>query len=127
MGLSTTALTATHFSGGRAAVTWVQVAARGSPVLSLPVPQGTCVTKTQPTVTAYKDRVITVRLKDYRVTQHFQMLSAVKIRQQVEMSIRNCTATKSVAVMAAHQLKSSNIQIFASSTAEAMKLRENKG
>jgi hypothetical protein len=55
VGLSTTPLNATNFSGGRATtVDWAQVAAqaKGSPLPPPPVPQGMHTTKTQPTVTA---------------------------------------------------------------------------
>jgi precorrin-4 methylase len=83
--------------------------------------------KTQPTVTAYKDRVVTVKLKDHGVTQRFRTLSATRIRHQVETSIRNNKATKLVKVVAAHQLKSGDIQIFTSTTAEATQLKENRG
>jgi len=130
VGLSTTPLNAGNFSGGRAAaVSWAQVAAqaRGSPPPPPPVSQGMRATKTQSTVTAYKDRAVTVKLKDHGLAQRFQTLSATKIRHQVETSIRNNTATKLVKVVAAHQLKSGDIQIFTSSTAEATKLKENRG
>ncbi|KAK8147724.1 hypothetical protein G3M48_001147 [Beauveria asiatica] len=47
-------------------------------------------------------------------------------KQQVETSISNNAATKSVKVVAAHQLKSGDIQIFTSTTAEATQLKQNK-
>ncbi|EEH39491.2 hypothetical protein PAAG_08760 [Paracoccidioides lutzii Pb01] len=83
-------------------------------------------TKTQSTVTAYKDRAVTVRLKDHGIAQRFRTLPAIKIKQQVETSIKNHAVTKSVEVVAAHQLKSGDIQIFTSSTAEAVKLKQNR-
>ncbi|KMU89939.1 hypothetical protein CIHG_07622 [Coccidioides immitis H538.4] len=125
VGFGTAPLNTTNFSGGRAATTWAQVAVKG-PMPPPPVPSSTHTIKTQPIVTAYKDRAITVRLKDHGIAQRFRALSAVKIRQQVETSIRNHTATKSVAVVAAHQLKSGDIQVFISSTAGAAKLKENR-
>jgi hypothetical protein len=128
VGLSTAAPNAANFSGGRPAATWAQVAAqgRGAPMIPPPVPQSARTSKNESTVTAYKDRAITVRLKDHGIAQRFRALPAIKIRQHVEASIKNHTATKSVAVVAAHQLKSGDIQIFTSSTAEAMKLKENR-
>jgi len=84
-------------------------------------------TNTQTTVTAYKDRAITVKLKDHGISQRFRALPAVRIRHQIEASIRDHAATKTVKIVAAHQLKSGDIQIFTSSTAEAMILKENKG
>jgi hypothetical protein len=126
-GLSTNPLNTANFSGGRpAAVSWAQVAAQGTgPPLPPPsVPQAT---KAQSTVTAYKDRAITIKLKDHGVVQRFRTLSATRIRHQVEATIRDNTATKLVKVVAAHQLKSGDIQIFTSSTTETTKLKENKG
>jgi hypothetical protein len=81
----------------------------------------------QSTVTAYIDRAITVKLKDHGIAQRFRKLSATRIRHQVETSIRDNAATKLVKVVAAHQLKSGDIQIFTTSTAEAAKLKENRG
>ncbi|EEH22248.2 hypothetical protein PABG_04459 [Paracoccidioides brasiliensis Pb03] len=122
VGLSTTPPNATNFSGGRAAATWAQVAAygKGTPMQPPPVPHDTRTTKNHSTITAYKDRAITVRLKDHGIAQRFRTLSTIKIKQQVETSIRNHLATKSVAVVAAHQLKSGDLQIFTSSTAGAV-------
>jgi hypothetical protein len=130
VGLSTTPLSAANFSGGRGAVaSWAQVAAqaRGSPPLPPPVPQGMRATKTHSTVTAYKDRAVTVKLKDHGISQRFRKLSATRIKHQVQTSIRDNTATKEVKIVAAHQLKSGDVQIFTSSTAEATKLKENRG
>ncbi|EPS26196.1 hypothetical protein PDE_01132 [Penicillium oxalicum 114-2] len=114
VGLSTTPINQANFSGGRrtATATWAQVAAlaKGAPAVPPPAPQGIHTTKTQSTVTAYKDRVITVKLKD-----------------QVETSIRGNDATKQVKVVAIYQLKSGDIQIFTSTTAEAAQLKQNKG
>lgn len=128
VGLSTAPPNAINFSAGKAAASWAQVAAhgRGNRVPPPPVAQSEPTTKTKPTVTPYKDRAITVRLKDRGIAQRFRTLSTTKIRQQVEASIRNHSATKSAAVVAAHQLKSGDIQIFTSSTAGAARLRENK-
>lgn len=83
--------------------------------------------KTQPTVTAYKDRVVTVKLKDHGIAQRYRTNSAAWTRHQVETSIHDNAATKSVKVVAAYQLKSGDIQIFTSTTAEAIQLKENKG
>jgi hypothetical protein len=84
-------------------------------------------TKTQPTVTAYKDRVVTVKLKDHGIVQRYRTHPAAWTRHQVETSIHDNAATRLVKVVAAHQLKSGNIQIFTSTTAEALQLKEYKG
>jgi hypothetical protein len=83
--------------------------------------------KPQHAVTAYKDHVVTVKLKDHGVAQRFRALSAIKLREGVETSIRDNDATKLVKVVAAHQLKSGDLQIFTGTTAEAAQLRENRG
>jgi hypothetical protein len=130
VGLSTTPLNAANFSRGRATtVSWAQVAtqAKGSPLPPPPVLQGVRTAKTQPTVTAYKDRVVTVGLKDHGIAQRYRTHSAAWTRHQVETSIHDNTTTKSVKVVAAHQLKSGDIRIFTSTTAEAIQLKENKG
>ena len=130
VGVSTTPLNAANFSGGKATTTsWAQVAAqaKGSPLPPPPVQQGAHTSKTPPTVTAYKDRVVTVKLKDHGIAQRYRTHSAAWTRQQVQTSIHDNAATKSVKVVAAHQLKSGDIQIFTSTTAEATQLKENKG
>ena len=130
VGLSTAPLNATNFSGGRApTASWAQVAAqaKGSPPLPPPAPQGTYASRTQSTVTAYKDRVVTARLKDHGVVQRHRKHSAAWTRQQVEASIHDNAATKLVKIVAAHQLKSGDIQIFTSTTAETTQLKENNG
>ncbi|KIM93114.1 hypothetical protein OIDMADRAFT_66969, partial [Oidiodendron maius Zn] len=122
VGVSTTPLSAANFSGGRAAATsWAQVAAqaKGYSLPPPPAPQSAHTSKTSPTVTAYKDRVVTVKLKDHGIIQRFRTHSAAWTRQQVETSIRANAASKSVKVVAAHQLKSGDIQIFTSTTTEA--------
>lgn len=129
VGLGTTPLNAANFSGGRpAAASWAQVAAqaRGSPSLPPPAPQGIPATKTHSAVTAYKDRGLTVKLKDQGIVQRYRTHSAARTKQQVETSIRSNAATKLVKVIAAHQLKSGDIQIFTSTTAEATQLKQNK-
>ena len=130
VGTGTAPLNSANFSGGRAAAaTWAQVAARvnGPHPIPPPIPSNARSTKTQPTVTAYKDRAVTVKLKDHGISQRFRTLSTVMIKHKVEASIRENTGTKSVEIVAAHQLKSGDIQIFTSSTAEATKLREHRG
>ena len=130
VGLSTAPLNAANFSGGRApAASWAQVAAqaKGSPPLPPPAPQGTRASKAQSTVTAYKDRVVTIKLKDRGVIQRHRTHSAAWTRQQMEASIHDNAATKLVKVVAAHQLKSGDIQIFTSTTAETTQLKENDG
>jgi len=128
VGLSTAPPNAANFGRGRgAAASWAQVAAQvKGPPAPPPAPPNTH-TKSQPAVTAYKDRAVTVKLKDHGVIQRFRTLSAARTRHHVETSIHDNAATKSVKVVAAHQLKSGDIQIFTSSTAEATKLKENRG
>jgi hypothetical protein len=72
-------------------------------------------------------RPVTVKLKDHGIAQRFRKLSATRIRHQVQTSIHDNTVTKIVKVVTAHQLKSGDIQTFTSSTAEATKLKENRG
>jgi hypothetical protein len=127
VGLSTTPPNAANFGGGRAAaVTWAQVAAKGPPPLP-PAPQDTRTTKAQSTVTTYKDRAVTVKLKDHGIAQRFRNLSAARIRHQVQTAIHNNTETRLVKIVAAHQLKSGDVQIYTSSIAEATELKENRG
>jgi hypothetical protein len=130
VGLSTTPINAANFSGGRvAAATWAQIAAqaKGAPAPPPPAPQGRPNTKAYSTVTAYKDRVVIVKLKDYGIAQRYRTQPAIWIRQKVESSVRDNIATKLVKVVAAHQLKSGDIQIFTSTTAEATQLKQNRG
>lgn len=127
VGLSSTPPNATNFTGGKQVASWAQVArGRGNPIPPPPAAQGTPTTKAKPTVTAYKDRAIIVKLKDHRTIQRFRVFPAAEIKQHVEASIKSHTATKSVAVVAAHQLKSGDIQIFTSSVTGAEKLKENR-
>jgi hypothetical protein len=72
-------------------------------------------------------RPVTVKLKDHGIAQRFRKLSATRIRHQVQTSIHDNTVTKIVKEVTAHQLKSGDIQTFTSSTAEATKLKENRG
>ncbi|KAF2186072.1 hypothetical protein K469DRAFT_437679, partial [Zopfia rhizophila CBS 207.26] len=122
VGLSTTPLNAANFSGGSATTaSWAQIAAQAKgPLPPPPAPQGTRTTKTQHPVTAYKDRVVTVKLKDHGIAQRYRTHSATWTRHQVETLIHNNPATKTVKIVAAHQLKSGDIQIFTSRTAEAI-------
>ena len=131
VGLSTTPTHAANFGGRRAvAASWAQVAAqaKGAPLPPPPTPGTTSsTTRANPTVTAYKDRAVTVKLKDPGATEHYRTHSAAWIRQHVTASIQNNIGTKMVKVVAAYQLKSGDIQIFTSTTAEAIKLKENSG
>ena len=129
VGLSTTPPNAANFSGKRApASSWAQVAsqAKGFHPPPPPVEQGAFAPKSQTTVTPYKDRVVTVKLNDPGISQRYRTHSAAWARQQVEASIQNNANTKSVKVVAAHQLKSGDIKVFTSTTAEATQLKENK-
>jgi len=128
VGLSTSALNAANFSSDRGkAVSWAQVAAQAKGAADIPPPLPTSnSSKTQSSVTAYRDRVVTVKLKDHGVAQRYRRQSAVWIKQQVQTAVQNNTATKAVKIIAAHQLKSGDIQIFTSSTTEASKLKQNR-
>lgn len=111
VGLSSTPLTPANFSGPRTAhASWAQVAAqaKGSPPLPPPGMHSSPAAKTQ-SVTAYKDRVVTVKLKDYSIAQRYRKHPATWIRQQVETAIHHNTATKMIKIVAAHQLKSGDI------------------
>lgn len=68
-----------------------------------------------------------MKLKDQGIAQRYRTHSAAWARQQVETSISGHAATKQVKVIAAHQLKSGEIQIFTSTTAEAAQLKQHKG
>lgn len=128
VGLNTTPQTTANTTGGRS-ISWAQVAAQAPKGTALPppVPQGMAASKTQSTVTAYKDRVVTVKLKDHGIAQRYRNQIPSWARQQVETAIRGNASTRAIKVVAAHQLKSGDIQIFTSSTAEAAKLKEDKG
>jgi hypothetical protein len=70
---------------------------------------------------------VTVKLKHHGITQRFKTLTASRIRERVETAVRDNTATQRIKIVAAHQLKSGDIQIFTSTMAEATKLKESKG
>jgi hypothetical protein len=131
IGLGTTSLHAANFSGVKTARTsWAQVAAqaKGStmpPPPPVPVQQGSHTTKTPTTVTAYRDRLVTVKLKDYGIVQRYRNHPVSWTRQQVQSSIRDNIPTRSIKVVAAHQLKSGDLQIFASTSAEVQQLKQN--
>ncbi|CAK7217153.1 hypothetical protein SEUCBS140593_003108 [Sporothrix eucalyptigena] len=68
VGLSTAPLNKTGQQGGRtASATWAQVAARPKGGLAAPPPAllKTNNSADQPTVTAYKERAVTVKLRDH--------------------------------------------------------------
>ena len=127
VGLSTNPVNARNFSGGRTAnASWAQIAAQATgSIPPPPTPHDT--RKTQSTVTAYKDRVVTVKLKDNGIVQRHRSQQAAWTKRQVEKAIHNNTSTRSIKIIAAHQLKSGDIQIFTSNTAEATQLKENEG
>lgn len=130
VGLSTTPLNTANFSKTRnATATWAQVVAqvKGSPLPPPPAPQGGSATRTQPTVTAYKDRVVTVKLKDHGIAQRYRAQTPAWIKQQIQTAVHHSATTKQITVVAAHQLKSGDIQIFTSTTAEAAQLKQNRG
>ncbi|KAJ4156157.1 hypothetical protein LMH87_001370 [Akanthomyces muscarius] len=75
---------------------------------------------------AYQDRVVAVKLKDQGAAQRHRAHSATWTKQQVEASISNQTTTKLVKVVAAHQLKGGDTQIFGSTTAETTHLKQKR-
>src|SRR6201996_1329517 len=91
IGLGTTPLNTTNFSGIKAtAASWAQVAAqvKGSTLLPpVPIQHGTSSSKTPATITAYKDRVVTVKLKDASMNQRYRNHPVAWTRQQVQTSI----------------------------------------
>jgi hypothetical protein len=133
IGLGTTPLNEANFSGVKTARTsWAQVAAqaKGStlpPPPPVSVQQGPHTTKTPTTVTAYRDRLVTVKLKDHGIVQRYRNHPVVWTRQQVQSSIRDNIPTRSIKLVAAHQLKSGDLQIFASTSAEVQQLKQNTG
>ncbi|KAM3496028.1 hypothetical protein MY3957_000729 [Beauveria namnaoensis] len=83
--------------------------------------------KNQTTVTAYKDRTVTVKLKDNGMIQRHRTRPASWTKQHIETAVRTNSVTTPIKVVAAHQLKSGDIQIVANTTAEAKMLKENQG
>lgn len=128
VGLSITLLNTANFSGNKTTtVSWAQITAQAKgPPAPPPVTQNKHTTKTQLTITAYKDQIITVKLKDHSIIQRYRTHLATWIKHQVKTSIYNNVATKSIKIVVAYQLKSGNIQIFTSTTAETIQLKENK-
>lgn len=90
VGLSTTPFNTANFSGRTATMTWAQVAAqaKGAITLTPPVPQGMSTTNAQSTVTAYKDRVVIVKLKDRGIAQRYRTHSPAWTKH----NSRSCTA-----------------------------------
>lgn len=132
IGLGTTPLNSTNFSGVKTAqTTWAQVAAQAKsstlPPPPLPVQPGSHTTKNPTTVTAYRDRLVTVKLKDHGMAQRYRSHPVAWTKQQVQNSIRDNNGTRSVKLVAAHQLKSGDLQIFASTSAEVQQLKQNTG
>jgi hypothetical protein len=83
--------------------------------------------KTTSTVTAYRDRLVTVKLKDHGIVQRYRNRPITWTKQQVQNSIRENTPTRAIKLVAAHQLKSGDLQIFTSTSAEAHQLKQNAG
>ncbi|OQV10767.1 hypothetical protein CLAIMM_14710 [Cladophialophora immunda] len=129
IGLGTVLLNTANFSGVKATSTSsAQVAAQGKGATLPPPPaqEYTHGSKATTAVTAYKDRVVTVKLKDHGIIQRYRNHSAAWPRQQIQTAIRENSATKDVKVVAAHQLKSSDIQVFTSTNTEPEQLKEDK-
>jgi hypothetical protein len=71
--------------------------------------------------------VVTVKLKNYGIVQRFRNYPVTWTKQQVQNSIRDNTLTKAIKLVAAHQLKSGDLQIFTSTSGEAQQLKQNTG
>lgn len=130
VGVSTAPLHATNFGGHKAVTTsWARVAAqaKGLPPPPPSAQHGTHATKSVTTVTAYQDRAVTVKLKDHGIAQRYRTKSAAWTKQQIQTAVHDNAATRLVKVVAAHQLKSGDIQIFTSTTREATQLKEHNG
>ena len=133
VGVSTAPLSTANFTRGRdTSATWAQVAARTTARTTTtrppppPAQQGAHASQTPTAVTAYKDRSVTVKLKDHGIVQRYRTHPVAWTRRHVQTSIHSCPTTKSIKVVAAHQLKSGDIQIFTSTTVEAAQLKENQ-
>lgn len=109
---------------------WAQVAAQAAGS-TLPPPgaiqRGALTSKTSTPVSTYKDRVVMIRMKDRSMAQRYRTYSAVAIRQHIQTTVRENHNTRSVKIIAAHQLKSGDIQIYTSTTAEAERLNGHTG
>lgn len=134
IGLGTTPLNAANFSGIKTARTsWAQVAAQAKGfMLSPPPPTGLVQpgphnSKSPITVTAYRDRLVTVKLRDHGIGQQYRNHPVAWTRQQVQSAIRDNISTKSIKLVAAYQLKSGDLQIFTSTSAEIQELEQNRG
>jgi hypothetical protein len=68
-----------------------------------------------------------VKLKNRGIIEQHRTHSAAWTKKQVESAMRQNSSTRRIKVVAAHQLKSGDIQIYVSSTAEAEQIRQNKG
>jgi hypothetical protein len=127
VGLGTTLGPANGTAGGHT-ISWAQVAARGTgshplPPPSPPPPSG----RTQTMITSYKDRAVTIKLKDQSIIQQYRAQPTSRLRQDIETSIQGHRATNAVKIVAAHQLKSGDLQIFTSTTEEATLIKANTG
>ena len=132
VGLSNSAINASNFTGLKTGTsTWAQIAARGTTGAAIPLPppppQNTPATNNQPTVTAYKDRMVIVKLKDSGIVQRFRIHSSLWGKERVTAAIRSNEGTKFIKVVAAHQLKSGDIQAFMSTAAEVDLLQKEQG
>lgn len=130
VGLRTSPFNAATLSGIEAtSATWAQVAARGIGNLLPPPPAQEGVHASKPTATAvttYKERSITVKLKDNGNAQRYRAQSAAWIRQQIQTSVSSYATTKSIKVIAAHRLKSGDVETLISSTTETTQLKEHQ-
>lgn len=71
--------------------------------------------------------MVIVKLKDSGIVQPFRIHSSLWAKERVTAAIRSNEETGSTKSVAAHQLKSSDIQIFTSTTAEANLLQRQHG
>ena len=132
MGLSNSAINASNFTGLKTGTsTWAQIAARRATGAAVPppppTPQNTQATNNQSTVTAYKDRMVIIKLKDPDIIQRFRIHSSLWAKERVTAAIRSNEGTQFISVVAAHQLKSGDIQAFTSTAAEVNLLQKEQG
>lgn len=100
VGLSTAPLNTSNFSR-KAGATWAHVAAhaKGSMPIPPPAPQDTLASETQSSVTAYKDQIVTVKLKNKGVSERHRAQSAAWTKHRVETSVQANTATRAVKIV----------------------------
>ena len=70
--------------------------------------------------------MVIVKLKDPGIIQRFRIHSSLWAKERVTAAIRSNEGTKFIKVVAAHQLKSGDIQAFTSTAAEVNLLQKEQ-